>query len=1425
MFSANINIAPSNTFGLTDSLCNDVVFYTSNQTQRILIGTSNSAGLTINSNSVIINNNLGINNNNPLYSLDVTGNINYTGNLYKNNALYTGWTTSNSNLYIIGSNVGIGKSNPLYNLDVVGTVGISSNLIINNNLTISNIVYSSNNVNVLGSVIINSNLSVSNLVNINGIMTTTNIMPLSNLIYDIGSSTMRFRSIYLASNTIDMAGTQLHVDASGLRVTNSNNSNTTITVNQIQLGTDSNAITIGLDTNNNFNISSITLSNGITVASNSVSVGTTGLLTIDNSNPIFISSNTNWTTITSSNIIYSPVMTLTVDSSGIDAGFGIELDSSNNIYVCGYYNAAGGPTIYNSNGVSSGLVITASGGQGGYIAKYNSNGTALWVANIDGTGAENTNSVVVDSSNNVIVTGSYNTIPNIYNSGNVLVNTSNIASLGTPCNSGAYIVKYNSNGTVLWTTHIDSVGYDSGNGVTCDTTNNIYVAGTSTTSNGIIYDMGSNVVTTFAGSGVSGYADGTGTNAILKNPRGICIDSSGNLYIADKNNHCIRKITSAGVVTTLAGTVGVAAYLDGTGTNAKFNTPSSIVVDVSGNLYLTDQTNCYIRKITSAGVVTTIAGNGTPGFADGTGTNAVFSNPYGIDIDSSGNLYIGDTLNHRIRKITSAGVVTTLAGNGTTGYTDGTGSNATFYNPGKVVLDSSGNIFVADINNHKIRKVTSVGVVTTFAGSGAASYGDGIGTNSGFNNPKAIAIDLSGNIYVGDLNNNRVRKITSAGVVTTIAGSGTATYLNGAGTNAGFNGPDGLCVDTSGNLYISDTNNNVIRKNTTNANVSSTISLLPVGGSLTDRSAFVVKYDSNGVSKWTVSVDGVNNLDNGASVCVDTSQNVYLVGTYGSNLATIYQNASISGNVTSLAASGSNAAFGVKINASGVPQWAIRIDGTDNDQALGSCVDAAGNFYIAGSYNTAPNFYNSNNTTLGTNILTSSLLNSNNSAPGYKYLLYAPYYTGLTNNQGISAPTSDFSQNIGTNQPLYSSSGGYSNLPYIKFQGGTTSNYFSANNITYNIATNGGFTCMMFIQFNSNAAFPRIFTTGSPGYLEVTQNGLNVQFDMNTSGNFYITTTTNPIVLGEWAVYTFRLNSSTNTVNIYKDYTSLATGTSLYSSNVTQSSNLIGKSMNVDPFLTANVTYMAIYDSFVSDVALSNMVSIIYNPQKLPAISDSTYTSAFLTKYNTSGVAQWATSIKGVSGSNIARSVVSDSNNNIYLTGSYHGTVSPTITDMNGSNSGLSLPVPTGNNGSLLAAFVVKYNSSGVPLNAYGIVGPASTANSIAVTNSNIYIAGYLYTNTILYNSAGMPALTYPVTINSQGAYIAQYSPVVSPYYLSSSFGASNNGLQKYITNASTSNIILKIPSSNNASILNTYTLTSNSTMVFNWFNSWYKMG
>ncbi len=316
-------------------------------------------------------------------------------------------------------------------------------------------------------------------------------------------------------------------------------------------------------------------------------------------------------------------------------------------------------------------------------------------------------------------------------------------------------------------------------------------------------------VSTIAGSSV-GSSNGQGINAQFNAPNGIAVDKSGNLFVADFGNHKIRKVTASGLVSTIAGSNinGFGGFADGQGENASFNNPYGVALNADGFVFVADGENHKIRKISPTGLVTTIAGNFAD-FADGQGTNARFETPNSIAIDPIGNLYVFDLGNHKIRKISTSGAVSTLAGS-TLGFEDGQGAQAQFANAGALAVDRFGNVFVADSGNNKIRKITPAGLVTTIAGS-SRGFADGLGSAAKFFFPSGIAVDFDGNLYVTDRGNKKIRKISPSGLVTTIAGTSEGA-LDGDVAIAQFNDPQGIAINKLGTLFITERNGNRIRK-------------------------------------------------------------------------------------------------------------------------------------------------------------------------------------------------------------------------------------------------------------------------------------------------------------------------------------------------------------------------------------------------------------------------------------------------------------------------------------------------------------------------------------------------------------------------------------------------------------------------------------
>ena len=396
-------------------------------------------------------------------------------------------------------------------------------------------------------------------------------------------------------------------------------------------------------------------------------------------------------------------------------------------------------------------------------------------------------------------------------------------------------------------------------GVAPDGAGNLYIADRG--NNRIRKVDSAGVITTVAGYGTWGHGGdgGAATAAQLTSPRGVAPDGAGNLYIADGGNHRIRKVDAAGVITTVAGdrTYGGYGGDGGPAVAAQLASPRGVALDGAGNLYIADWGNNRIRKVDSAGVISTVAGGGPVGDG-GAAVAAQLDSPRGVAVDGAGNLYIADFDNHRIRKVDAAGVISTVAGDGTRGFggdggpataaqlwspnsvaPDGAGNlyiadgvnnrirkvdaagvistvAAQLANPRGVALDGAGNLYIADFGNHRIRKVDAAGMITTVAGDGTeGSGGDGgPAVAAQLNRPAGVAADGAGNLYIADFGNNRIRKVDSAGVISTVAGDGRGGYSGdgGTATAARLSNPAGVAVDGSGNLYIADTGNHRIRR-------------------------------------------------------------------------------------------------------------------------------------------------------------------------------------------------------------------------------------------------------------------------------------------------------------------------------------------------------------------------------------------------------------------------------------------------------------------------------------------------------------------------------------------------------------------------------------------------------------------------------------
>jgi uncharacterized protein (TIGR03437 family) len=355
----------------------------------------------------------------------------------------------------------------------------------------------------------------------------------------------------------------------------------------------------------------------------------------------------------------------------------------------------------------------------------------------------------------------------------------------------------------------------------------------------------SQTITTYAGNGAPAYAGdgGTAIAAGLNHPKGLAFDAAGNLYIADSDNYRVRQVDVPGIITTAAGNGDDAFSGDGgKPLDASFSDADGVAVDLSGNIYVADSSNRRIRKIAN-GIVTTIAGTGVQGFSGdgGPASSAMLGRPVAITVDADGNLFYADSVNQRIRRISVGGIISTVAGNGVAAYSGdgGPATSASLNFPVGVALDAAGNIYVADANNNRIRMITPKGIISTIAGDGRGDFsGDGgPAIDAALNIPSDVLVDSGGNLYIADAGNNRIRKV-AAGVITTIAGTSDNGFSGDGGPalQAMLNYPWGLAMDSKGALYIAEDANNRVRKISDVGVVSGATPSLPSGSVVNDAS-------------------------------------------------------------------------------------------------------------------------------------------------------------------------------------------------------------------------------------------------------------------------------------------------------------------------------------------------------------------------------------------------------------------------------------------------------------------------------------------------------------------------------------------------------------------------------------------------------------
>jgi sugar lactone lactonase YvrE len=467
-------------------------------------------------------------------------------------------------------------------------------------------------------------------------------------------------------------------------------------------------------------------------------------------------------------------------------------------------------------------------------------------------------------------------------------------------------------------------------GIAVDTSGNLFIADTS---NNVVREVtaADGKINTVAGNGVDGFSGDSGqaTDAHMSAPHGVAVDTTGHLFIADTNNNRIREVNlSSGQITTFAGN-GTQGYQGDSGlaSSAELNMPQGVALDGTGDLFIADTFNCVVRQVVvSSTQISTVAGSGSSGFSGdgGSAVSAALNFPYAVAADSSGHVFVADFFNNRIREV-SGGNISTIAGNGTYGFAgdNNTATNATLNYPSGIAADAAGHVFIADTLNNRVREIDLfTGIITTVAGNGTAGYsGDnGKATAAELNSPNGLAVDSSGHLFIADTNNNRIREVNlSTGVITTVAGDGVSGYSGDSGeaTLAKLDQPDGVAVDTSGDLYIADTWNNAVRKVVLS---SDTISTIAGNGS--------TGFSGDG----GLAVSATLNAPKG--VVVDSSGHLYIADTYNNRIREVDLLGGTINTIAGRASQGSQGDGGLATAAQ-----------LNSPQSL--ALDAAGNLFIA----------------------------------------------------------------------------------------------------------------------------------------------------------------------------------------------------------------------------------------------------------------------------------------------------------------------------------------------------------------------------------------------------------------------------------------------------------------------------------------------
>jgi len=726
---------------------------------------------------------------------------------------------------------------------------------------------------------------------------------------------------------------------------------------------------------------------------------------------------------------------ITAKSANVVQPIGVAVDSRNNIYAV----SPDQNRVFKIDALGA-ITVVAGSGPHGYSGD---NGRA--------TNAElyTPQGVAVDGSGNIYIADTVNERIRVVNTQTAPIRVANVTiqpgEIATVAGTGAY--EYSGDGIPATNAELEYP-----NGVAVDRSGRIYIADTYNQRIRVVDNNG--IISTVAGTGTQGYGGngGEATKAELNFPNGVAVDGSGKIYVADTYNQCIRVVDNSGIISTVAGT-GTQGYGGdgGPATKAELDNPVAIALDGSGNLYIADLDNQRIRVVNTGtkaitvanatvqpGDIATVAGTGTQGYSgdSGPGTKAELDNPNGVTVDGSGNLYIADTDNQRIRVVNTArnsvavanitiqaGDMATVAGNGTLSYAgDGESAvGASLYDPEDVAIDAMGNVFIADLDNQRVRVVNTgtkaitvanvtiqPGNIATVAGTGTQGYsGDsGPATKAELYNPVAIALDSSGNLYIADLDSQRIRVVNTGtkattvanatiepGNITTVAGKGTQGYSGDGGpaTKAELDNPNGVIVDGAGNLYIADTDNQRIRVVNTGTKPITVANVTVQPGDIATVTGTGRKgYSGNSGPSTTAELHypiGLAVDDSGNLYIADTNNDTIRVVNTGTKAITVANTTIQPGNIATVAGTGSYDynGDGLAIINEGIPATSAPI----YDPA-GVAVDSAGNIYISDTYNQRIRVVNAKgiiHTIAGTGIYG----NTGDNSPAESAMLAYPY--------------------------------------------------------------------------------------------------------------------------------------------------------------------------------------------------------------------------------------------------------------------------------------------------------------------------------------------------------------------------------------------------------------------------------------------------